>query len=195
MNLINQQKITKAKLSLPSIPPHYDNVVVLFDRAVAIFAERIAIKQGSRSITYQELDIKSRTLAYSLLQAGFKTGDVVALHGDRTIELFAAFIAIFRIGCVVLPINQDLPLLRKNKMLACLPYFAGVLHVTVNCATSFQSGQDFYLDSTQNYLRDFTDSLPDDFFFPVVNPDSPAYIFLLPGVRANRKLFWVFINL
>ena len=68
----------------------------------------VAIRCGSRSLTYAELDDRSSRLAQALLSAGVRAGDRVA-HLDRTApEVVELLFATSKIGAVAVPLNWRL---------------------------------------------------------------------------------------
>ncbi|MGO9496033.1 MAG: long-chain-fatty-acid--CoA ligase [Solirubrobacteraceae bacterium] len=68
----------------------------------------VAIRCGSRALTYAELDDRSSRLAQALLSAGVSAGDRVA-HLDRTApEILELLFATSKIGAVTVPLNWRL---------------------------------------------------------------------------------------
>lgn len=65
----------------------------------------LALVDGSRRITYAELDALSNRVAHHLLAAGAKPGDRCSTICGNSIELVAALFAIHRAGLVWVPIN------------------------------------------------------------------------------------------
>src|SRR5881409_3668099 len=71
-------------------------------------ADRVAIKHGSRALTFAELDERSSRLAQALLAAGVGRGSRVA-HLDRTApEVVELLLATSKIGAVTVPLNWRL---------------------------------------------------------------------------------------
>jgi len=70
--------------------------------------EVVAIRCGTRALTYAELDDRSNRLAQVLLSAGVRAGDRVA-HLDRTApEVVELLFATSKIGAVTVPLNWRL---------------------------------------------------------------------------------------
>jgi long-chain acyl-CoA synthetase len=68
----------------------------------------VAIRHGSRALTYRELDERSNRLAQALLRAGVGPGSRVA-HLDRTgAEVIELLFATSKIGAVLVPLNWRL---------------------------------------------------------------------------------------
>ena len=68
----------------------------------------VALRCGSRTVTYSDLDDRSNRLAQVLLSAGVRAGDRVA-HLDRTApEVVELLFATSKIGAVTVPLNWRL---------------------------------------------------------------------------------------
>jgi acetyl-CoA synthetase len=81
------------------------NIVVnAIDRHVKTQPDKIAYifanEQGSKKITYRELDEQVSRLAYALATAGVKKGDVIAIYLPMIPEAFYAIFACSKIGAV-----------------------------------------------------------------------------------------------
>ena len=77
----------------------------LLSYAVSLYPNRVAIRYGSRSIDYRELDNQSCKLASGLLRQGVQPGDRVALFVPNCPEAIMALLACFKIGAVGVPLN------------------------------------------------------------------------------------------
>jgi len=58
-----------------------------------------------RSLSYRELDRRSRTVAARFAAAGLETGDRVLLSAVASIDLVVAYVAAQRLGLVIVPVN------------------------------------------------------------------------------------------
>jgi long-chain acyl-CoA synthetase len=78
----------------------------------------LAIRHGSRALTYYELDERSNRLAQALLAAGVGAGSRVA-HLDRTgPEVIELLFATSKIGAVLVPLNWRLAVPELTRILA-----------------------------------------------------------------------------
>ena len=78
----------------------------------------VAIRCGTRTLTYAELDDRSSRLAQALLSAGIRAGDRVA-HLDRTApEVVELLFATSKIGAVTVPLNWRLAPAELNTIVA-----------------------------------------------------------------------------
>ena len=69
----------------------------------------ITDQDGTRTLTYGELDGLSGRAASKLRDLGIREGESVAVNMDRRTEYIAAELAILRIGAVVVPLIPDYP--------------------------------------------------------------------------------------
>jgi hypothetical protein len=69
------------------------------------------------SITYRELNEKSRQLAQLLVEKGVKTDTIVGITVERSIEMIIGIMAILKAGGAYLPIDPDYPRDRIDYML------------------------------------------------------------------------------
>jgi acyl-CoA synthetase (AMP-forming)/AMP-acid ligase II len=69
------------------------------------FADTIALKDATRSLTYSELNRRVNRLAHSLLSLGLTKGDKVAVLLENSIEIVEVFLATAKTGLIIVPIN------------------------------------------------------------------------------------------
>ena len=77
----------------------------------------IAVQAGDRTLTYGELFIQVESLALMLRDRGVKSGDVVAIYVNRSIEMILALLAVLDAGGVYLPLDISAPTSRIRSML------------------------------------------------------------------------------
>ncbi|GAA4737823.1 acyl-CoA synthetase [Gordonia alkaliphila] len=77
----------------------------LFEHAVDLMPERIALESGDRKRTYAELEERSNALAHTLRELGVQPGDAVGLYSRNTIEAVEAMLAIFKARAVMANVN------------------------------------------------------------------------------------------
>ena len=71
-----------------------------FHRAFEVFAERVAIIDAGRSITYAELNARATRLALNLLDEGLKPLDRVVVQLPNVLEFACLYFALQKIGCI-----------------------------------------------------------------------------------------------
>ncbi|PYC87463.1 non-ribosomal peptide synthetase [Streptomyces tateyamensis] len=76
-----------------------------------------ALRRGTQTVGYAELDARANRLAHRLGELGVTTESVVGLHLPRTPELFVALLAVLRAGGAFLPLDPAYPADRLRHML------------------------------------------------------------------------------
>lgn len=74
---------------------------------------------STKTITYAQLDKLTNAITSQLVshEVGLQQDDVIALYLGRDIKSLAATLAIFRAGYIYLPVDEDLPLARKQLLI------------------------------------------------------------------------------
>ena len=93
-------------------------VPALFAAQLARIPEAVAIRCGTRSMTYRELEEAANRWAHFLVGQGAGPGEVVALLFARCAEAIVAMLAVLKTGAAYLPIDPGLPATRIGFMLA-----------------------------------------------------------------------------
>ena len=79
--------------------------------------DHLALVEGERSFTYQELGQEINRLAGSLVEKGVKPDDAVAVYMNRSAEAVIAILAVLHVGAAYVPIDPDQPEERIRWML------------------------------------------------------------------------------
>ncbi|MEV4126453.1 non-ribosomal peptide synthase/polyketide synthase [Nocardia sp. NPDC049707] len=80
-----------------------------FALAAALDPTAVAVRAGTRSLTYAELDAWSNRLARRLIAAGVGPEALVAVALPRSVELVVALVAVIKAGGGYLPIDPNYP--------------------------------------------------------------------------------------
>jgi amino acid adenylation domain-containing protein/non-ribosomal peptide synthase protein (TIGR01720 family) len=88
----------------------------LFEHRAALVPEAPALRFGSTTLSYRELNTRANRLAHHLLAAG-DTGPVVGIWMDRSPWLVVAVLGVLKAGLAYLPIDADCPTDRLAFML------------------------------------------------------------------------------
>ena len=84
---------------------HLPSLVALFEQACATHADRVAYISMGATLTYRQLDQRSREFAAWLQSIGLKKGDRVALMMPNLLQYPVAMFGVLRAGCVVVNCN------------------------------------------------------------------------------------------
>ncbi|WP_329560737.1 non-ribosomal peptide synthetase [Kitasatospora sp. NBC_01266] len=80
-----------------------------FEQRVDRQPTAVALTDGTRSLSYAELDTAANRLAHHLHAAGVRCGDRVGLHLDRTVDAVLAILAVLKTGAAYVPVDLTAP--------------------------------------------------------------------------------------
>jgi amino acid adenylation domain-containing protein len=89
----------------------------LFEQQVAIAGDAVALVFQSQQLTYRQLNERANRLANYLLAIGVKSGDLIGIALDRSIETIVGILAILKAGGAYLPLDLSYPPARLAFML------------------------------------------------------------------------------
>lgn len=142
------------------------------------FPDAVALEVDDREVTYRELDELSARLATRLVAECGGVPGRVALLASRSLLAFAGYLAITRLGAVVVPLNPDHPIARIRDI--CAAARPDLLLADAGAATQ---AHDLALPHT------LVDPEPSTMDTPVVrqDPDAVAYILFTSGSTGRPK--------
>ncbi|MFC8885027.1 amino acid adenylation domain-containing protein, partial [Streptomyces cinereoruber] len=85
------------------------SLVVRFEEAVARFAERTALVDGGRRVSYAELNASANRLAHLLRAHGLGRGDLAGVLLDRGADFAVAVLAVVKAGAAYTLLDPDFP--------------------------------------------------------------------------------------
>lgn len=91
--------------------------IQLFTKQVEKNPHQIAVLYKDTSINYEQLDEKSEAFAQALIAKGICKRDLIALYTDRSINMIAAMLGIWKAGAAYLPLDPQYPQKRIDYML------------------------------------------------------------------------------
>ncbi|HWB36723.1 MAG TPA: AMP-binding protein, partial [Rugosimonospora sp.] len=97
--------------------PAGQHLVELFQRAAREYADRPAVADDARTISYAQLDARSTVLARALVRRGVRRGDRVAVYRQRGVDVFVALLGILKAGAAYVAIDVRYPDARRDLML------------------------------------------------------------------------------
>ncbi|PWW54814.1 non-ribosomal peptide synthetase [Actinokineospora spheciospongiae] len=80
--------------------------------------DEVAVCDGTRSLTFGELDGLANALAHRLIADGVTPGSAVAIRMDRTAELLVAVLGVLKAGAAYVPIPDGVPEARLRTIMA-----------------------------------------------------------------------------
>lgn len=171
--------------------PNKLTVLEMFEQNVKKYPDKIAIAEDERFITYRELGEKADCIAFELLNNNVQQKEIVAVLLPRSIDLFASFIAILKLGAVYLPIDINNPKKR-------IDYY--VNHVSVKTIITSEVFSNKVTDSVQKIdVGKIKDRELNKTFSTQVSEQHPLYVIFTSGTTGNPKAVLVenrgFVNL
>ena len=90
----------------------------LFSEQARLHPQRIAVSVNDQRLTYAELDARSNQVANTLRAQGVKPDQIVAVYGQRSLEMVIALLGTLKAGAAYLPLDPNYPIERLAFMLA-----------------------------------------------------------------------------
>ena len=80
--------------------------------------DAIALRAGSNTVTYRELESRAARVAGTLRSEGVEPGARVTIEGHNTIAFVASYLGVLRAGAVAVPLNPHAPAPELDRELA-----------------------------------------------------------------------------
>ncbi|CEJ85457.1 Amino acid adenylation domain protein [Hyphomicrobium sp. GJ21] len=154
----------------------------LFEDQVQKNPDAIAVSFSGEDLTYNELNARANQLANVLLQHGAKSGMVVGVCLDRSLELLVSLLAIQKSGAAYLPLDPGFPAERLTYMVQ--DSGAAVLLTAGEAAAALDK-----LDGVSILDLDHLslDGVSRDNLAVAPAPDDPAYLIYTSGSTGRPK--------
>jgi acyl-CoA synthetase (AMP-forming)/AMP-acid ligase II len=85
--------------------PEWPSIPALLAASEHRHAERVAVRDGSTTLTYPQLAAEARRFAAALIESGVGQGDRVAIWCFNCAEWVVAVLGVFAAGAVLVPVN------------------------------------------------------------------------------------------
>jgi tyrocidine synthetase-3 len=89
----------------------------LFEEQVGRTPDAVAVVDGDLRLTYRELNTRANRIARALRARGVARDDIVAIVGERSVEMVVGQLGILKAGGAYLPIARSCPTTRVEEML------------------------------------------------------------------------------
>ncbi len=91
-----------------------DTIMSIFERIVLNHSNDIAVICDGKSLTYDELNKKSNSLAHHLIHIGVKPNDIVSIMTNRSLETIVSMLGILKAGGAFLNVDPTYPVDRTK---------------------------------------------------------------------------------
>lgn len=102
--LLHEWNNVEKKNAFPDICTHQ-----LFEEQVKLTPDAIAVNWQNKKITYQELNNQANKVAHYLKKEGIKSGKLVGIYVERSIEMIVGLLGILKAGGGYLPLDRSYP--------------------------------------------------------------------------------------
>lgn len=161
----------------------------IFERTAARSPHHVAVVDGSRKLTYRELDVRSNRLAHLLRSHGIGRGSFVGILVGRSIEAYVAILGCLKSGAAYVPLDPDYPADRVTFILndcgvalqlttaahsARHAGFAGAIVLMDDLEEEFFGAGEFSdaTDDAESLTRDETELTPHDLCYVIYTSGS-----------------------
>lgn len=152
----------------------------LFEEQVAKTPNRMAVKMGSRSLTYEELDRKANGLAEQLVRIGVRPESIIGICADRSLEMVMGMLGVLKAGAAYLPLDPGQPESRIHSILEdATPVAVLTQKKWVRHFEGF-TGQKVFLEESDGWNQ----TVPPNVH---VKSESPAYVIYTSGSTGLPK--------
>ncbi|MFI6997607.1 amino acid adenylation domain-containing protein [Nocardia sp. NPDC050175] len=180
--LLDSERAVLAARNATEVPDLLDDstLLTLFDAQVARTPDAPALRYGDVTLSYADLDLRSRALAGEIARWGIGAESRVGVAMRRGIDLVVTIYGVLRAGAGYLPIDPDHPSERNEYVLAS----ANPACVLTTSADAFVTDTDIAVVAVDTlYLPLDAVSFTD----PDVHPDNVAYVIYTSGSTGRPK--------
>jgi amino acid adenylation domain-containing protein len=155
-------------------------IVELFERNVFAAPDALAISSENRQLTYRELNSTADRIAEGLAEAGVGAGSLVGVLVDRSPEMVACLLGVWKAGGVNVPLDPATPVDR-------------VAFIIEDAAPPFVLTQKWFIDRftggcTQRFLlEDFCARAGASRWGTTLSTNAPAYVTYTSGSTGRPK--------
>ncbi|GIN71759.1 hypothetical protein J14TS2_22340 [Bacillus sp. J14TS2] len=102
----------------PSVYPKEKPIHTLWLEQVQRYPEREAVVTANERVSYADLEQRANQLWGELQRTGVKSGSLVGIVTEKSVDMVAGLLAILKHGCGYVPLEADYPAKRLHQMMA-----------------------------------------------------------------------------
>ncbi|SFM53904.1 non-ribosomal peptide synthetase [Marinobacter zhejiangensis] len=154
-----------------------------FEQQVQSLPDKTACHDQAQACTYQQLDARSNQLARAFAAKGVKGGDIVALLLERTVDLPATVIALWKLGAAYVPLDPAYPEDRIKAILSVAQVSLLVTQAHFSAAQDAHDGPIVLLDTDAPSIAGESQAAVDT----NLTADQLAYVIFTSGSTGTPK--------
>jgi amino acid adenylation domain-containing protein len=186
---------SRAKLPDPGMvinEPQIELITKTFFTLANRNPDRKAICQGSQKWSYSQLADQAAAIARALVGNGQTKSEVTAVTGPPSFGLIASILGVLSSGGVLLTLDRDLPLERRQLILReakvkRLLYVGTPRAEDIQMLETSSVGRWLISEDTGALLDQAENENSTDIVLPGLSPDDPAYLFFTSGTTGVPK--------
>ena len=161
--------------------PSDKTIVELFEEQVILHPNDIAIVFEGKKLTYTELNEKSNQLAEYLIEKGVKSGDVIGILFDKSLEMIISILATLKSSATYLPLDIQFPkerieyIIKDSNLKFILSKTEFYSEINSNCFINIELSSNIFYSKHTNNLNVH------------ILENCPAYIMYTSGTTGNPK--------
>jgi len=159
------------------------SIVDRFEQQVSLHANRIAVKFGNYTLSYDELNKTANRVAHTILARRKEAEEPIALFFEQGAQVIAAILGALKAGKIYVPLDPAHP---PARLISMLEDSQATLVVTNN--KNFSLAHQIIQDKNRLINIDTLDSrVSDENLRLSISPDTPAYILYTSGSTGQPK--------
>jgi aspartate racemase len=155
----------------------------LFEARVESAPDAVAVTCGEESLTYGELNGKANRLAHNLETLGVRSGSMVALCAERSLDAVVGIVGILKAGGAYVPLDPTYPKERLAYMLEDTGAKVLLAQDKLKSVFSEYKGEVVSLDGKVEAPGLNTEGNPEN----TARPEDPAYVIYTSGSTGEPK--------
>ncbi len=178
------EQLTRTWNNTGSPLPPFEPAHRMFEAVARSQPDRLAIRDGSRGISYSELDRKATRLAAWLMEChGLESGGYVPICLPRSIDLVTAILAVLKSGNAYIPIDPAYPGNRIQHMLD--ESGADLVLTSAAVRDAVDLGQVQAIDCSE--ALGISEAILNRVRFPEAQPEDSVYVIYTSGSTGRPK--------
>ncbi|MDE1175179.1 MAG: amino acid adenylation domain-containing protein [Edaphobacter sp.] len=163
--------------------PSHASIHGLFERAVELSADSVAVIDGDKTVTYAELNRLANQMAHFLLAKKIPREACLGICMERSVHMIVAMLAVLKAGCAYLPLDPLYPAQRLEAMLADSHAALVITDKKIREVMSINERQIMRVDMDEATISTMPSTNPS----AEVEPDDLAYVIYTSGSTGRPK--------